>query len=69
MGLTEKLREQLRSMGLSQVEIAERSGLTQPQVSKFLGGAGANSRTIDRLAAFCRAEIRFQRRARWQSAK
>jgi transcriptional regulator with XRE-family HTH domain len=49
MTLTDELRQALVDSGLTQTEIARRTGLTQPNVSVFLRGGGLYSHSIDRV--------------------
>lgn len=55
--VTEQLRESVREAG-SQSEVSRESGVPQPRLSVFLAGGGLNSRHFDRLATYCRLELR-----------
>ncbi|MCR9112545.1 MAG: helix-turn-helix domain-containing protein [Rhodobacteraceae bacterium] len=56
------LRALRKSVGLSQVELAERAGFTQPHVSKIEAASGPMPTTavIQRYAAACNAKTRIE---------
>jgi len=49
--LTELVRQSIRQSGLTQMELARRSGVPQPRISTFLKGQDAYGQTLDKLIA------------------
>ena len=66
MTLTDELRKALADSGLTQTEIARRTGLTQPNISVFLRGGGLYSSSIDRIYALVQSLNRAKRPAKKQ---
>lgn len=50
MAISNDLRRFIESCGFSRYEIAQRSGVTQGALSKFMAGAHVTTRTLDALA-------------------
>ena len=57
--ITEALKRAIRAYPASLCELARRSGVAVPILSRFMGGKrGMTSTTLDRLATFLKLELR-----------
>ena len=64
MGLAIRVAELRAKSGLSQVELAERSGITQQQLSKLERGENCNLNTFLKVCASLGMEVQLKRGAR-----
>jgi len=45
----ESIRDKIRALGISQRELAEKSGVAQPSISKFLRGKSITIASLEKL--------------------
>lgn len=62
--LTDEIRQRLVALGLSQTDLADRTGVSQQVLSKFIAGGPVRSPTLDLLAEFLRIELKQPRKQR-----
>ena len=56
--IREALATQMKRDGVTQAELAERSGVAQPHVSRFLAGKGIGIDKLERLMQAMRLEVK-----------
>ena len=57
LGLTDQIRATLENCGETRYRVAKNSGLNEPQLCRFMAGAGISFRALDRLADYLGLEI------------
>ena len=55
--LTDQIRAALENCGETRYRVAKNSGLNEPQLCRFMAGAGISFRALDKLAAYLGLEI------------
>jgi len=48
----DSIRDRLRSLSITQQELSRKSGVSQPSISKFLGGKSITVTTLEKLWPF-----------------
>ena len=57
LSLTDQIRAALENCGETRHRVAKNSGLNEPQLCRFMAGAGISFRALDKLAAYLGLEI------------
>lgn len=55
--LTDQVRAALENCGETRYRVAKNSGLSEPQLCRFIAGAGISLKALDKLAEYLRLEI------------
>ena len=62
--LAEVLRTAIRECGISATELASKTGVPQPTITRFLNGADMMLQTAQRIAAYLNLELVEKKRRR-----
>jgi hypothetical protein len=57
LSLTDQIRAALENCGETRYRVAKNSGLNEPQLCRFMAGAGISFGALDKLAAYLGLEI------------
>ena len=57
LGLTDQIRAALENCGETRYRVAKNSGLNEPQLCRFMAGAGISFKALDKLAEHLGLEI------------
>ena len=57
LGLTDQIRAALETCGETRYRVAKNSGLNEPQLCRFMAGAGISFKALDKLAEYLGLEI------------
>ena len=57
LGLTDQIRAALENCGETRYRVAKNSGLNEPQLCRFMAGAGISFKALDKLAEYLGLEI------------
>ena len=57
LGLTDQIRDALENCGETRYRVAKNSGLNEPQLCRFMAGAGISFRALDKLAEYLGIDI------------
>lgn len=60
MSFSDQLRSVIRKSGISRYRLAQEAGVDQAALSRFLGGTGVTTTTLDALAKVLRLTIEMQ---------
>jgi DNA transposition AAA+ family ATPase len=60
MRFSDQLRKAICTCGLSRYRIAQEAGIDQASLSRFLGGAGLTTKTLDALADVLRLRVEMR---------
>ena len=57
MTLTDQIRAALENCGETRYRVAKNSGLNEPQLCRFMAGAGISFKSLDKLAEYLGLEV------------
>ena len=55
--MSDQIRAAVESCGVSRYEICKQTGIQQAALSRFMGGTGITTSTLDKLAEFLGLEV------------
>jgi hypothetical protein len=64
LGLTDQIRAALENCGETRYRVAKNSGLNEPQLCRFMAGAGVSFKALDKLAEYLGLEIVVRERGK-----